>query len=165
MKEGKGKMSSLNIILYVSKGILLPLLCFVFLTELLDTFFPFLGPVLVILEVSSAQTLNNPLVLESLLFNLFWTLWIVLHSDYFISLVVNLVTTALAWESVFKSPCRQFTSPLGLWFSRFPKLGQSYELTVKNTSVRPFSRKIWLVILERMLITGLSRTITKFRES
>lgn len=128
-------------------------------------FFPFLGPVLVILEVSSAQTLNNPFVLESLLFNLFWTLWIVLHSDYFISLVVNLVTTALAWESVFKAPCRQFTSPLGLWFSRFPKLGQSYELTVKNTSVRPFSRKIWLVILERMLITWLSRTITKFRES
>ena len=39
----------------------------------------------------------------------------------------------------------------GFGFLDFPKLGQLCELAVKNTAIRPFSRKSCLVILDRML--------------
>ena len=38
----------------------------------------------------------------------------------------------------------------GFGFLDFSKLGQSCELAVKNTAIRPFSRKSCLVILDRM---------------
>lgn len=63
MKEEKRKMGFLNIGLFVSKGILLLVLCFVlvcFPHRTAGYFLSFLGPVLVFLESSSAPTLNNP---------------------------------------------------------------------------------------------------------
>ena len=67
MKEEKGKMSFLNISLFVSKVILLLVLCFVLISfphRTAGYFLSFLGSVLVFLEGSSAPIHNSLFPLE-----------------------------------------------------------------------------------------------------
>lgn len=91
----------------------------------------FWGPVSVTLDTSLAPTLNNPVLLESIFWNLFWIFWLVLQPPFWL---FHFCCDLFCGESTCLGICVHVSTPaihLSFWASVFD-VSQTWSVTWVN---------------------------------